>query len=279
MIPEPQRTYVLELIHALGPLADGFVVAGAQAMKFSIDKARGTKDIDFVLDVVQLRGSPELISAKLAELHYEVVPEARNFQFQKTIPGTAEVIRVEFMAPEEFKRERDFRVEVQNGVHARALAGGSIAVREMDERPLSGKLPDGRDVTVTLRVTKPHALVMLKLLAMDDRYRNIRGPREERHDRDEARIHSSDIVAIVSGQVDVAAFRANFDRQFGQEEALAARVNEILREYFKSDVSPGLLLYEEWLLSDLPAGRDVRREIREEILRAYELISKVFGLG
>jgi len=31
MIPEPQRTYVLELLAALGPSADDFVVAGAQA--------------------------------------------------------------------------------------------------------------------------------------------------------------------------------------------------------------------------------------------------------
>jgi hypothetical protein len=33
MIPEPQRTYVLELLKALGPAGDEFVVAGAQAMK------------------------------------------------------------------------------------------------------------------------------------------------------------------------------------------------------------------------------------------------------
>ena len=32
MIPEPQRSYVLELLAALGPAADDFVVAGAQAM-------------------------------------------------------------------------------------------------------------------------------------------------------------------------------------------------------------------------------------------------------
>ena len=68
MIPEPQRTYVLELIHALGPLGEGFVVAGAQAMKFAIIKARGTKDVDFILDVVHLRGKQKLISAKLGEL-------------------------------------------------------------------------------------------------------------------------------------------------------------------------------------------------------------------
>ena len=43
MIPELQRTYVLELLTALGDAADDFVVAGAQAMKFSVAKARGTK--------------------------------------------------------------------------------------------------------------------------------------------------------------------------------------------------------------------------------------------
>jgi hypothetical protein len=41
--------------------------------------------------------------------------------------------------------------------------------------------------SVPIRVTKPHALVMLKLLALDDRYRNIQGPAEARHDREEAR--------------------------------------------------------------------------------------------
>jgi len=279
MIPEPQRTYVLELIHALGPLADGFVVAGAQAMKFAISKARGTKDIDFVLDVAHLRGKPDLISAKLTELGYAVVPEARNFQFQKTIPGTTEVMRVEFMAPEEFKREKDFRVEVQDGVHARALAGGSIAIREVEERTISGRLPDGTQVTVTIKVTQPHTLVMLKLLAMDDRYRNIRGAKEERHDREEARIHSSDIVAIISGQVDTATFKENFDKQFGEDEDLTARAAEILKQYFKSNVSPGLLLYEEFLAANQPTGADVRREIKEEVVRAHALISKVFGLG
>jgi hypothetical protein len=43
MIPEPQRSYVLELLAALGPAADDFVVAGAQAMKFAVAEARATK--------------------------------------------------------------------------------------------------------------------------------------------------------------------------------------------------------------------------------------------
>jgi len=34
---------------------------------------------------------------------------------------------IEFLAPQEFKRHNDIRVDIQNGVHARACTGGSIA--------------------------------------------------------------------------------------------------------------------------------------------------------
>jgi hypothetical protein len=39
----------------LGPAADSFVLAGAQALKFLLGKARATRDFDFVLDVVLSR--------------------------------------------------------------------------------------------------------------------------------------------------------------------------------------------------------------------------------
>jgi Nucleotidyl transferase AbiEii toxin, Type IV TA system len=86
MIPEPQRTYVLELLKALGPSADGFVVAGAQAMKFMLNQARATKDIDFVLDAIALRGGTDSIAETLKDLEYKVVPGSQNFQFEKAIP-------------------------------------------------------------------------------------------------------------------------------------------------------------------------------------------------
>lgn len=201
MIPEPQRTYVLELLKALGTLADDFVVAGAQAMKFMLSQARATKDIDFVLDA--LRGEKDSIAQILQKLGYTAVPGSQNFQFQKPIPGSNDVMRIEFMAPEELKREKDFRVDVQNGIHACACTGGSIALAESSIYELSGKLPDGSAFSAPIRVTKPHSLVMLKLLALDDRYRNIRGPAEARHDREEGRIHAADIIAVTSVQNDM----------------------------------------------------------------------------
>jgi hypothetical protein len=57
MIPEPQQTYLLEFLAALGPAAKDFVIAGAQAIKFTLPEAPETKDFDFLLDVIPLRGS------------------------------------------------------------------------------------------------------------------------------------------------------------------------------------------------------------------------------
>ena len=273
MIPEPQKTYVLELLYALGTTADEFVVAGAQAMKFMMERARATKDIDFVLDVVRLRSEPLLLSAQLEKLGYAVVDGSRNFQFEKPIPNSRETMRIEFMAPEEFKRaERDFRVDIQKGVHARACTGGTIAVAESKIHKLTGRLPDGSDFTAQLRVTKPHALVMLKLLALDDRYRNIRGPAESRHDREEARTHAADIVAIVSAQTNLSHFKEGFERQFEADRPLGRHVLQVLDEYFRRNISPGMLVYEEFLVADSPFERDARQQVAQEIERSHQLM-------
>jgi hypothetical protein len=128
LIPEPQRTYLLELLNALGDAAEDFVVAGAQAMKFIIEKARGTKDVDFLLNVLALRKGSLELAKTLEGLGYVPVPESRNFQFEKPIPDSAERMRIEFMAPAEYKRDKEFRVDIQDGVHARACAGGAIAL-------------------------------------------------------------------------------------------------------------------------------------------------------
>lgn len=274
MIPEPQLTYVLELLAALGPAADDFVVAGAQAMKFTVPEARATKDVDFVLNVLGLRAQPQSLAETLTKLGYAPVPESRNFQFVKTIPDSKETMRIEFMAPEEFKRNNDIRVDIQKGVHARACTGGSIAVEQSDLHTISGKLPNGAPYTGQIRVTRPHALVMLKLLALADRYNNIRGPREARHDREEAQTHASDIIAILRVVTDIPSFNTAFVAQFDDEATLGISVLRILADYFRDSSSPGLLLYAEHVASNLPADRATRDTINAEIDKALQVVGR-----
>ena len=55
--------------------------------------------VNFVLDVVKLRGEPIAFAAQLEELRYRRVEGARNFQVEKAIPNSPETMRIEFMAP------------------------------------------------------------------------------------------------------------------------------------------------------------------------------------
>ncbi len=272
MIPEPQRTYVLELLNALGAAANDFIVVGAQAMKFVHEGARATKDIDLILDVVRLRGGKPSVRQRLKELGYAVVEGAHNFQFEKPIPNNNERMRIEFMAPEELKRDKDFRVDVEDGVHARACTGGRIAIAESKVHTLTGSLPGGAPFRGSIRVTEPHALVMLKLLALHDRYRNIRGPEEAEHDREEARTHAADIVAIVTAQTDQRRFRDHFENQFQIDPALGIRVLSILGDCFRENTSAGLLVYEEFLVADKPLDPKVRRQTTQEVERAHKIM-------
>ena len=271
MIPEPQRSYVLELLDGLGAAAESFVLAGAQAMKFMLPKARATRDFDFVLDVLALRQLDVSIREVLGSLGYTAVPEARNFQFQKAIPGSNEVMRIEFMGPEEERRKGDFRVEVQEGVHARACTGGTIALAESDWQPISGLLPSGRAATVRIRVIRPAALVLMECLAMDDRYRAPRGEQHSEHDRNEARIHVGDIVAVVSAQARLDEFRTRFSEQSKAFPAVRARVLEIIRDYFDGEIKPGWLLYEELLTGQW--GPEERAHIRSELRRDQRVLA------
>ena len=96
------------------------------------------------------------------------------------------------------------------------------------------------------------------------------------HDREEARTHAADVIAIVTAQLEAAKFPDSFDNQFGEDARLRLRVFEILEGYFAKTISSGLLVYEEFLVAGTPANRAARLEVSEEISRAHAMMCKVF---
>lgn len=247
MINEPQLTYILELLNALGGLADNFILAGARAIGFNIEQPRYTKDFDFILNVVSLSQSTESVACILTRLGYQPDAKAKYFQFVKSIPNSSEPIRLEFMASDIGIKPKEIRVDVQKDIHAHTCTGAEIALTESEIKPLVGRLPDGTSVKLSIRVAKAHVLLMLKLFAMDDRFKNIRGPREARHDRDEARIHSADIAIIVRANIQYPDFKDLFRAQFGTRQELEQRAFEIIARYFVDLNAPGPQLYREFL--------------------------------
>ena len=119
---------------------------------------------------------------------------------------------------------------------------------------------------------------MLKLLALVDRYHNVRGPHEARHDREEARTHSADIVAVLKSQLDPTQFTQAFVRQFRPEPLLGLRVLRIFHDFFREPTSPGFLVYEEHLAANIPAGRNVQEELQREVQRSHRAVSRIFPI-
>ena len=104
---------------------------------------------------------------------------------------------------------------------------------------------------------------------------NIRGSEEARHDREEARTHAADIIAVVSAQTDLKQFKADFEQQFRTDEGLGLRVLTILNRYFRETTSPGILVYEESIVADKPLDREARRQVNTEIERAHAVIQQL----
>ncbi len=93
------------LLTALGSAAEGLVLVGGQALRFMVARPRATHDFDFVLDVAYLRDCSTSLGSVLASLGYSVAENARNFQFEKPIPNSSAVMRIEFYGTSRVREE------------------------------------------------------------------------------------------------------------------------------------------------------------------------------
>lgn len=272
IIEEPTISHLIELISCLGDAAKNFVLVGAHAMYFYNPDARRTRDFDFVLDVASLKKVKERIVDILNKLNYDVVPESRNFQFFKRIPNSLEIMRIEFLASEEEKRSKDFRVDIQPNIHARALTGAEIVLKESDCKLLKGSLTDGSAVQIWIRVARLHALAMLKFFAMYDRYNDsikAKEPEQAKRDRQLAQIHAADVIDIIHGNTRNLEFRKSFWSQFDDYQDLRQRVLGIITKYYEDLSAPGIQLYREFMQRQ---GKVIDRNDVKTVLREVKYL-------
>ncbi len=64
-------------------------------------------------------------------------------------------------------------------------------------------------------------------------------------------------------------------KKFQADAELGLRVLKVLGTYFRETTSPGLLVYEEFIVADKPLDRNARREVSQEIERAHKLMLKL----
>jgi hypothetical protein len=220
--------------------------------------ARVTKDVDFVLNLVQLAqdfdDQQDTIGELLKQnLYQEEVPRQfwvrsvclSGFELSITIP-------VEFLAPTPFHTGKGdlllTQVAEQQEIHPAALDGVSLALLQPRQVLLSGEMPNGTWVTdVPIQVVDPAMLILIKAIAFADRLKKQKhDPTDDKH-LDHAAKHAYDISQLllrypsgVSGLVERLILP--YITAAGPEQPTIDQALQSLRAHFTERAAPGIRL-------------------------------------
>jgi len=267
---------LLELASILGEYRDSLVVSGGLAMHLLFGKgasstfvgdkpeaggeffARVTKDVDFVINLVQLGRDFDDQLDTIGELLTQNL-------YQEEVPGqfwvksvrlsgfeTAIAIPVEFLAPTPFDTGGDSnlhaRVAAQQEIRPAPLDGVALALLQPRQILLSGETPDGGKVMDTpIQVVDPAMLILIKAIAFADRLKKQeRDPADDKH-LDHAAKHAYDISQLLlryPGGVTALVDRLvpPYLTAAGPEQPTIDRALESLRAYFTNREAQGIRL-------------------------------------
>ncbi len=173
---------LIELGQVLGEYRDAVVLVGGGVPALLLPDAAlphvGTLDIDLDLDTELLSEGRyaelvELIESAGWERHDPSGPAdgIREFQLRKEIdlddlPPIPVVL--DLLMPRDAKPPRN-RPKLVDGLRVQRCDGADVALRHFEEREISGRMPDGRNNTVRIRVATIPAFLVMKGYALDGR--------------------------------------------------------------------------------------------------------------
>ncbi|MHB8351524.1 MAG: hypothetical protein ACYDFT_02365 [Thermoplasmata archaeon] len=176
------RSALLEVVRTLKAYSSGMVLIGGWVPYLLLDEHRrhgepfvhvGSVDIDFILDPDEVR-----------DVDYRSIVELLAVQGWHEVPGTVyrytrkmrgpdgveRDILVDFLAPHSSEKGRRHRLrEVQRGLRAHTLSASQLALDHNSTKRLSGKMPDGAETEVDIRVLDVVGCIGMKAFALDDR--------------------------------------------------------------------------------------------------------------
>ena len=267
---------LLELVHVLDEYRDSLVVSGGLAMHllFASDTvlpageersvplhepfARVTKDVDFVLKLVQLRDGyddqSETIADLLGQAHYQQETRKQYWVKKVKLPGFVDYIEVivEFLAPVALGSDTDIqllrKVSAQQELRPAALDGTNLALLQPRIIHCSGQMPDGQHRTdIPIQVVAPAMLILIKAIAFADRLKKQAGNPTATQHLEHAAKHAYDISQLLlryQGGTPALAERLlpPYITKPGPEQEMVSRALEILRNHFADRKSRGIQL-------------------------------------
>jgi len=172
---EAARSVLLELVHLLGEYRDDIVVVGGWVPQLILPAGPeyhiGSIDVDLALNHRTLREAGYAsIQALLLRRGYEQ-DSRQPFIFFRTVVVDGGAIRVEvdFLAGEYEGTGRKHRTQRIHEGRARKARGCDLALDLFVETEIRGRLPEGGEDQVQIRVSSAVAFLVMKGMALHDR--------------------------------------------------------------------------------------------------------------
>ena len=189
-ITTASKSVLLEVLTTLRSYQGALVLIGGWVPYFLLEQHRpagsrfahvGSIDIDLAVDPATVQ-EPEY--ATIVELllarGYQPVEGRRSAtppsSFERTVNSAMThkpyTIRVDFLAPQDDAQPaRPRHVAVQDGLMARKIKGCQAALTHKVSFPLSGRLPEGGEITVPVSMADLVAILAMKGIVLGERYR------------------------------------------------------------------------------------------------------------
>lgn len=171
------ESVLLELVHILGEYLDSIVVIGGMVPKYLTGETEephvGTTDVDLALDHRRFdEPGYQTLHELLTDHHYQV-DDKQPFIYRRTIvmDGNDVIVQVDLLSGEYGGTGKDHRTQTVQDVRPRKARGADIAFNEPVRVKITGELPGGTKDTVTIPVAGIVPFIVMKAMAMRDRFK------------------------------------------------------------------------------------------------------------
>ncbi len=277
---EASKSILLEIMTVLGTYRDSLVLVGGWAPYFIVESFKATDD-DFIhvgsLDI-DIAVNPKNVSEDEYDSMLKLIGErgyansldregkSIPYAFEKniSIPGfkDKQLIEIDFLGPEYGGRGRQRRHQiVQSDFFVRKAKGVDIVFEHFFTYGLKGKLPEGANNEIQIKIADPLSVLTMKGIVIDLRY----------SEKD-----AYDIYSVIAHHQGGFKAVAEMVKPYKKNKLVHAGIANI-QEKFKTKDSIGPQWVADFLVSGETQGEKRDRVVTDAYMQVNAFLTELFG--
>ena len=166
---EASRSVLIEVANVLGSFRDHLVLVGGWVpeLLFPNRGHMGSLDVDLAVAPTALADNAyQTICRRLLDAGY--IHKIDPTCFVKEVAGAPEPVKVDLISGQYQAGQKSTAIRI-NELALSSLKGTDLAFEACDVLEITGRMPDGMQNVVRVRIVRPEAFILIKAFALDER--------------------------------------------------------------------------------------------------------------